>query len=52
MSDSNAMPFVYFQGGPLAKTTSVGYLGSIFGDIIFSSKHAVFIMEGHYGKGV
>ena len=36
MSDSNAMPFVYFQVGPLAKNTSVGCLGSIFGDIIFS----------------
>ena len=45
MSDSNAMPFVYFQVGPLAKNTSVGCLGSIFGDIIFSWKHAVFIME-------
>ena len=52
MSDSNAMPFVYFQVGPLAKNTIVGCLGSIFGDIIFSLKHAVFIMEGHYGKGV
>ena len=53
MSDSNAMPFVYFGGiGPLAKNTSVGCLGSIFGDIIFSWKHVVFIMEGHYGKGV
>ena len=36
MSDSNAMPFIYFQVGPLAKNTSVGCLGSIFEDIIFS----------------
>ena len=37
MSDSNAMPFVYFQGiGPLAKNNSVGCSVSIFGDIIFA----------------
>ena len=58
MSDSNAMPFTYFQVGPLAKNTSVGCLGSIFGDIIFSCslwrgiKGRVFKLAGktHYSN--